>query len=127
MKTFNATELNKSAAKVFREADINGSVKINHDRYPDKVFVMEARERGAASDWDETEDNISIGDIITMTNGETGICAGKSPSERHAQRVHNLTNAISMKDKGKNNFSKCLHDNRSIGDKHCPDCSLPLY
>lgn len=50
MKTFNATELNKSAAKVFREADINGSVKINHDRYPDKVFVMEARERGLMDD-----------------------------------------------------------------------------
>ncbi|MEE8289707.1 MAG: hypothetical protein V3R25_09885 [Nitrosomonadaceae bacterium] len=28
---------------------------------------------------------------------------------------------------GKNNFSKCFHDNRQIGDKHCPDCDLPLY
>ena len=45
MKIYNATELNKSAAKVFREADINGEVKINHDRYPDKVFILTGRER----------------------------------------------------------------------------------
>lgn len=50
MKTFNATELNKSAAKVFREADKSGSVKINHDRYPDKVFILEGRERGLMDD-----------------------------------------------------------------------------
>lgn len=45
MKTFNATELNKNAAKVFRTADQEGSVKINHDRYPDKVFIIEGRPR----------------------------------------------------------------------------------
>ena len=45
MKVYNATELNKSAAKVFREADVNGEVKINHDRYPDKVFILTGRER----------------------------------------------------------------------------------
>lgn len=45
MKTYNATEFNKSAAKVFREADVNGAVKINHDRYPDKVFILKGRER----------------------------------------------------------------------------------
>jgi len=45
MKTYNATELNKSAAKVFREVDKNGQALINHDRYPDKVFILKGRER----------------------------------------------------------------------------------
>ncbi len=46
MKTFTSTQLNKSPAQVFRAADQEGKVKINHDRYPDKVFIMEGRERG---------------------------------------------------------------------------------
>jgi hypothetical protein len=45
MKTFNATELNKNAAQVFRAVDTEGSVRINHDRYPDKVFIIEGRAR----------------------------------------------------------------------------------
>lgn len=45
MKTFTSTELNKSPAKVFRAADQEGAVEISHDRYPGKVFVLEARER----------------------------------------------------------------------------------
>ncbi len=45
MKTFNATKLNKNAAKIFRAVDQEGSVKINHDRYPDKVFIIEGRAR----------------------------------------------------------------------------------
>jgi len=49
LKTFNATELNKNAAKIFRAVDQEGSVKINHDRYPDKVFIIEGRARRAGS------------------------------------------------------------------------------
>ncbi len=45
MKIFTSTQLNKSPAQVFRAADQDGKVKINHDRYPDKVFIMEGRER----------------------------------------------------------------------------------
>lgn len=79
MKTFNATELNKSAAKVFREAYKEGSVKINHDRYPDVVFVLEARARGvAAKDWTPIDDSISIGDVVTMSDGTVCLCTRKS-------------------------------------------------
>lgn len=49
MKTFTAKQLSNRPAEIFREADKEGSVKINHDRYPDVVFVLEARERGAGS------------------------------------------------------------------------------
>jgi hypothetical protein len=65
MKTFNATELNKSAAKVFREADKAGSVKINHDRYPDKVFVLEARERRTGCQHEP---------LNLTEQGQTGVC-----------------------------------------------------
>ena len=53
MKTFTATELNKNAAPVFREVDKNGSAKINHDRYPDKVFILSSVERGKAMEEDK--------------------------------------------------------------------------
>jgi len=45
LKIFNATELNKKPAEIFREADINNEVMINHDRYPDKVFILSGRAR----------------------------------------------------------------------------------
>tara|TARA_R110002096_G_scaffold315227_2_gene509435 strand:- start:587 stop:772 length:186 start_codon:yes stop_codon:yes gene_type:complete len=47
MKTFTAEQLSRKPRQVFREADVNGSVRINHSAYPDKVFVLEARERRA--------------------------------------------------------------------------------
>jgi hypothetical protein len=50
MKTFTATQLNKNAQQVFAAADKDGSVKINHDRYPGKVFIVETRERGMAAE-----------------------------------------------------------------------------
>jgi len=45
MKTFTAKEMNKSPAQVFRAADQDGFVKINHDRYPDKIFIIASRDR----------------------------------------------------------------------------------
>ena len=43
--TVTAKEFHNSPAKPYREADKGNDVVINHDRYPDKVFVLTARER----------------------------------------------------------------------------------
>ena len=45
MKIFNATEFNKKPAEIFREADVNDEVMINHDRYHDKIFILSSRAR----------------------------------------------------------------------------------
>lgn len=41
MKTFTATELNKSPQKVFAAAKEDGIVTIEHDRYEDNFFIVE--------------------------------------------------------------------------------------
>lgn len=46
-KTFTANQLSRTPLRVFREADKNGMVKINHANYPDKMFVLTAQERRA--------------------------------------------------------------------------------
>lgn len=48
MKTFTAKQVARSAAQVYRAADIDGAVRINNDRYPDKIFTLTARERGSS-------------------------------------------------------------------------------
>jgi len=40
-----AETLAKKPAQAYREADKGNTVTINHDRYPDKVFELTARER----------------------------------------------------------------------------------
>jgi len=40
MKTFSATHLNKHAQEVFAAAKDDGMANINHDRYPNHVFVI---------------------------------------------------------------------------------------
>ncbi len=40
-----AEEMTKRPAQAYRSADKGESVIINHDRYPDKVFELTARER----------------------------------------------------------------------------------
>jgi len=40
-----AEKLAKKPAQAYREADKGNTVTINHDRYPDKVFELTARER----------------------------------------------------------------------------------
>lgn len=40
-----AREMNKYPAQAYREADKGEKVVINHDRYPDKVFELTARDR----------------------------------------------------------------------------------
>ena len=46
MKTFTANEFRRNPRQVYRAADVEGSVKINHSDYPDKVFIIEGRARG---------------------------------------------------------------------------------
>ena len=45
MKTFTAEEFNKTPQKVYREADKNGPVMINHGQYGDVVFILTVRDR----------------------------------------------------------------------------------
>jgi hypothetical protein len=40
-----AKEMHNSPAQAYREADKGETVVINHDRYPDKVFELTARDR----------------------------------------------------------------------------------
>lgn len=40
-----AEKLAKKPAQAYREADKGNTVTINHDRYPDKIFELTARER----------------------------------------------------------------------------------
>ncbi len=47
-----AKEMHHAPAKAYREAYKEGKVTINHDRYPDKVFELTARDRRSA---EETE------------------------------------------------------------------------
>lgn len=52
-----AKEMHNSPAKAYREAYKEGRVTINHDRYPDKVFELIARERKPLQDKDEDQKN----------------------------------------------------------------------
>lgn len=45
-----AESLAKKPAAAYRAADKGDVVVINHDRYPDKVFELTARERRANTD-----------------------------------------------------------------------------
>ena len=40
-----AKDMHNSPAQAYREADKGNTVTINHDRYPDKIFELTARER----------------------------------------------------------------------------------
>lgn len=40
-----AKDMHNSPAQAYREADKGETVVINHDRYPDKVFELTARDR----------------------------------------------------------------------------------
>lgn len=40
-----AKEMHLSPAKAYRSADLGEKVVINHDRYPDKIFELVARDR----------------------------------------------------------------------------------
>lgn len=51
MKTFTALEFKNNPQKVYRTADREGSCKINHDRYSDRIFILQAKDRG--DDWDD--------------------------------------------------------------------------
>ena len=46
MSTYTAEEFNKKPQEAYRQADKGEPVKINHNRYPDVIFELKARERG---------------------------------------------------------------------------------
>lgn len=45
MKTFTAKDFCRNPQIVWRTADIEGSVRLKNDRYPDKTFVLTARDK----------------------------------------------------------------------------------
>lgn len=47
IKTFSAIDLHRRPATVFRAADREGMVKINHGQYHDKIFILKAVDRHA--------------------------------------------------------------------------------
>ncbi len=70
MKT-TAAKFKKNPQKHYRAADLGETVTINHDRYPDKIFEMTARNReplkaGFAS---KTIKDIHVGDHISLEDG----------------------------------------------------------
>jgi len=46
LKVFTAVEMSNNPQKVYRAADKDGSVKINHGQYDDIVFILTAKNRG---------------------------------------------------------------------------------
>lgn len=50
MKTFTAVEMSNHPQRVYRAADKDGAVKINHGQYDDIVFILTARNRGEESE-----------------------------------------------------------------------------
>ena len=49
MSTYTAEEFNKKPQEAYRQADKGEPVKINHNRYPNVIFELKARERGIDS------------------------------------------------------------------------------
>lgn len=45
IKTFTAKEMHDRPSCVFREADRDGEVRINHSHYSDRIFVLISRDR----------------------------------------------------------------------------------
>lgn len=45
MKIFTSSQLRYNARAIYRAADKDGKVIINHARYPDVIFELSARER----------------------------------------------------------------------------------
>lgn len=50
IKKFTAKEMHNAPGPVFRAADKDGKVIINHDHYKDIVFEITTRERGEKKD-----------------------------------------------------------------------------
>ena len=44
MRTFTATQLNKSPQEIFRAVDQDGAVEIKHDRYADSFVIGKKQE-----------------------------------------------------------------------------------
>ena len=50
MKTYSAEDFRQLPARVYRHADKDGKVLINHRNYDDVIFELTARPRGASLD-----------------------------------------------------------------------------
>ena len=53
MTTFTAHEFAKNALKVYRTADKEGAVRINHSFYKDSMFILTCRPRGEDTEQEE--------------------------------------------------------------------------
>ena len=68
MQTFTADEFRKQPAKVYRAADKDGEVKINHDRYNDLVFVLSTKARNSLNDINYPIEAIFNDSVETLEN-----------------------------------------------------------
>jgi len=50
VKTYTATQLNKSAQEVFAAVVMYGEVEIKHDRYPDLILTIKGQSRQMVAD-----------------------------------------------------------------------------
>lgn len=48
MKTFSAYEFQRNPRAVYRAIDLGETVRINHNQYPDKIFIITSEPRGLA-------------------------------------------------------------------------------
>lgn len=55
-----AQELARTPASVYRSADKGDVVVINHDRYPDRVFELKARDRNPLPKFPNSDDQPTI-------------------------------------------------------------------
>lgn len=58
MKTFTAVEMSNNPQKVYRAADRDGAVKINHGQYDDIVFILTARNRGEETEYSNAGEDV---------------------------------------------------------------------
>jgi len=68
MKTFTATQLNKSAQEVFAAVNEDGSVEIKHDRYPGKDFVILRRKNIVAFEFVREMEDYYAGSMLESLN-----------------------------------------------------------
>ncbi len=66
MKT-TAANFKKNPQKHYRAADLGETVTINHDRYPDKIFEMIARDRNPLNQ-EHPKENLSKADLMNAVN-----------------------------------------------------------
>lgn len=56
MKTVKAGDFARTPADVYRAADKEGMIKINHDRYPHRIFILQVKDRHTDIDNENLKD-----------------------------------------------------------------------